>query len=592
MIGNSILPKGRAGDGPSGTPSADSGREVRIPWLVAGLFLLNVLLLLPLWILDGEVRGHWLSMEALLVVGLFALLPRRPPVWRRAAGVVVALALLVVTVVGLGDVTARHSLSRPLNLYLDIHLLGAVWNLLVGTTGFLGATAVLGGGFVVLLLASGATGWCLARGAGGRRARMVGAVLVVLFALPPLLGSVSSEKRDDPGMGVGMATVLDRATTALDRATAAPAWVVVRDQTVRFRSMLGERERFAEEMAGAPDRLRDVPGLLDRLEGRDVILAFIESYGITAVEDERYAPVIVPRLEEMEERLAAAGVHMVTGRLAAPTRGGQSWLAHGSILSGLWLDNQLRYDLMLASGRDMLVDDFRAAGFRTEILMPAIVMAWPEGERLGFDRIHAHRDIRYKGPPLNWVTMPDQFTWWHLERELRRNSPDPRPLFAMVGLISSHAPWTPILPVLDDWEGLGDGEVFLQWEGAGEAPADLWRDTDRVREHFGLSVDYALAAMTGWAERFVDDGTLLIALGDHQPAPLITGEDASPDVPVHIMARDPALLAPFLAWGFVPGAVPTAQDGVGMDAFRGWFVEAFSGNDDTPEEPATTAREE
>ena len=585
MLRNSIFPKEGAGDGPTGSARGSPGGEVRIPWLVAGLFLLNVTLLLPIWILDGEIRGHWISMEALLAVGLVALLPRRPIIWRRAAGATVALALLAVTVVGLGDVTARHSLSRPLNLYLDVHLLSAVWNLLVGTMGLVGAGALLGGGFLALVAVAAATGWFLYRGAGGRGSRPAGGALLVFFSLPHLLGAAPWGEN---GVGVG-------AAQALNRTTAAPAWVVARDQAKRFRGMLGERERFAAEMAAAPDRLRDTPGLLERLGGRDVILAFIESYGITAVEDERYAPVIVPRLEEMEERLTDAGVHIVTGRLAAPTRGGQSWFAHGTILSGLWLDNQLRYDLTLASGRDLLSDDFRAAGYRTEILMPAIVLAWPEGERLRFDRIHAHRDIGYKGPPLNWVTMPDQFTWWHLERELRRNASDPRPLFAMVGLISSHAPWTPILPVLDDWESLGDGEVFLQWEGAGEAPADLWRDTDRVREHFALSVDYALAAMTGWAERFVDDGTLVIALGDHQPAPLITGEGASPDAPVHVMARDPALLEPFLEWGFVPGAIPPTRDGVGMDQFRSWFVNAFSGNggiDEERIEQATTSREE
>ena len=561
-------------DGRSGMDSPAAHDAVGIPWLVAGLFLLNVVVLLPLWILEGGVHGQWISREALLVAGLVALLPRRPAAWRTVAGAMVAVALLAVTVVGLADVTARQSLARPLNLYLDLHLVSAVWNLLVGTMGTPAAAALLGGGGLAGFLVSGATGALLARGAGGRRARVLGAILVVLFALPLLLpDGVSGEERRPGGTGIALASTLKGIM-------AAPGWVVSRDQVIRFRNMLGERERFAAEMAAAPDRFRDRPGLLQGLGGRDVILGFMESYGITAVEDERYAPVIVPRLESIEEQLEAAGIHMVTGRLAAPTRGGQSWFSHGSLLSGLWLDNQLRYDLTLASGRDTLVDDFRAAGYRTEVLMPAIVLAWPEGERMGFDRIHAHRDIRYDGPPFNWVTMPDQFTWWYLERELRRGAADPRPLFAVVGLISSHAPWTPILPVLDDWEGLGDGAVFQQWDGAGEAPADLWRDTDRVREHFALSVDYALGAMAGWAERFVDDGTLLIALGDHQPAPLITGEDAGPDAPVHVMARDPALLEPFLEWGFVPGAVPPGEDGVGMDRFRSWFVEAFSGEPD------------
>ena len=197
-------------------------------------------------------------------------------------------------------------------------------------------------------------------------------------------------------------------------------------------------------MAAAPDRYTDLPGLLDRLEGRDVILAFVESYGMSALDDDRYAPTIQPRLASMLESFESAGLHVVTGQLVAPSQGGMSWLGHGSVLSGLWLENQLRYDLLLASDRQTLVDDFEAAGYRTTALMPAITMAWPEGERFGYDRIHAWQDIGYAGPPLNWVTMPDQFTWSYLERSIRHT--DDRPLFAEVGLISSHAPWTPILP--------------------------------------------------------------------------------------------------------------------------------------------------
>lgn len=186
--------------------------------------------------------------------------------------------------------------------------------------------------------------------------------------------------------------------------------------------------------------------------------------------------------------------------------------------------------------------------------------------------------MEYAGPPLNWVTMPDQYTWSFLERRVRAGRSD-RPLFAVIGLISSHAPWTPILPVLDDWDGIGKGSVFAAWADAGERPEELWREPDRVREHFALSVDYAVHAMVAYAERYVDERALLIALGDHQPAPLITGDGANPAVPVHVISGDPMLLAPFLDLGFRPGARPhSGLEPPGMDEFRGWFVPAFAGS--------------
>jgi hypothetical protein len=362
----------------------------------------------------------------------------------------------------------------------------------------------------------------------------------------------------------------------LGRHVAVPAARLAVEQSRAFVSMMGERERFADALARVPDSYADTPGLLAELAGRDVIIGFIESYGMTALHDPRYAPVVGPRLDDFQERIAAAGLHLVSGALVAPTQGGQSWFSHGSLLSGLWLDNQIRYDMVLAAGRETLIDDFRRAGHRTVALMPAIIMPWPEGQRFGYDEIFVRKDIDYAGPPLNWVTMPDQFTWSFLQKSIREKAAGP--IFAELSLISSHAPWTPILTVLDDWEGIGDGRVFDEWAGAGERPEELWLDTDRVREQFALSIEYAVHAMAAYAERYVDDRTLLIALGDHQPAPLVTGDGAPWSVPVHVISGDSTLVAPFLEWGFVKGAWPDpAVEPVGMDYFRAWFIRAYSG---------------
>src|SRR5690606_9491857 len=87
----------------------------------------------------------------------------------------------------------------------------------------------------------------------------------------------------------------------------------------------------------------------------------------------------------------------------------------------------------------------------------------------------------------------------------------------------------------------------------------------------------AVHAATSYAERYVGSDMLLIILGDHQPAPLVTGDGAPRTVPVHVISGDPALVAPFLEWGFVPGAFPDPEgDPPRMDRFRSWFVPAFS----------------
>lgn len=558
--------------------------RMRIPALLGGLFLLNALLLAPRWIASGGVGPQWIALEAVLAVGILALVPRRR--WSRVLAVTVALLGAAALVVGLGDAAARLSLARPLNLYLDLRLARSVVHLLEGTIGTPRTWLLLGGGAASVVAAGALLAWLLvrvptssARGAGLRgttpRPLRLGTPREAALAATNRLPAVALLALVATGMA-------GERVPALAPRVAVPVVDLVREQHRYLSRMLAEHETFAAEMATAPARYDDLPGLLQGLGGRDVVLAFIESYGISALEDPRFAPVIVPRLEALERAMAGAGLHLVTGTLAAPSRGGQSWLGHGTVLSGLWLDNQYRYEILLASDRETLVDDFRRAGYRTTALVPAITMAWPEGERFGYDRVWAHRDIDYRGPPLNWVTMPDQFTWSFLEHTVRAD-PDPRPLFAEVALISSHAPWVPILPVLEDWDAIGDGSVFAPWEDAGEAPEELWLDTDRVREHYALAVDYALGTMAAYAERYLDDRTLLVVLGDHQPAPLITGDEAGPEVPVHVIAANPGLLAPFEAWGFRAGAFPApAQEPRRMDEFRDWFVRSFSGAGPNP----------
>lgn len=550
----------RAGDQ---AKAAELGRA-RVRWLrlLTALFLVNGLLLAPWWIQSGAFEAPWLALEAGAIVGCFALMPAGRRTWY--AALATSGAIVLVALVALGDATIRLSLGRPLNLYLDIWLLASVRDLLVGTLG----SAV---SLVVVVLAPAA---------------VVLLFLAIARLLCPIRLSRVDAERGPLSKRLGMIGLLGFVTLG-QTADRVPAfaqqvdWVAIRlarDQVGSFLATIEERRDFAEALALYPASYAELPDLLGRLEDRDVIFGFLESYGMTAIEDPRYAPVVGPRLDDLETRMTAAGLHIASGRLVAPSQGGQSWFAHGSLLSGVWLDNQMRYEIMLASGRETLVDDFARAGHHTVAMMPAITKAWPEGRRFGYDEIFARPDIDYAGPPLNWVTMPDQFSWSFLENSIRE--PRQGPLFVEVGFISSHAPWTPILPVLDDWESIGDGAVFAKWGVGGERPEDLWRDPDRVRAHYAMSVEYAVHAMTAYAERYVDGRTLLMVLGDHQPAPLITGEGAAWDVPVHVISGDPTLLRPFLQWGFVEGAWPEpdpAREALGVDHFRDWFVHAYSG---------------
>ncbi|MGO3243258.1 MAG: alkaline phosphatase [Halomonas sp.] len=536
--------------------------------LLLTILTLNCLLIAPLWWRLGEISTPLIAWEALIIAPLMRLLPVGRV--RRLLGVGVVSWVVLTTAANLGSAATHMAFSRPLNLYFDAPLLRSIYHLLVGNVGqLLAMSAVLAG--IGLLLG------------------------IVVGLVKLLLPSVAYPLKRLSGAAALILLVVATSCAALELngirlvdSARLPMVNITRFQWQQVTATHTARLDFTAELEASPIEEQPLP----RLEGRNVLLTFIESYGVSALDDPRYADVLLPTLAELQQRLNERDLHVVSGVLESPIRGGQSWLAHATALSGRWIDNQLWYQLMLDSEHTTLIDDFSATGQRTLSVMPAITMAWPEGEAYGFDDIAAANAIDYAGPALNWVTMPDQFTLDYTQRHLLGETP----VFAQLALISSHAPWTPILPVLDDWSSIEDGRIFAPWEKAGDLPEMLWQDIERIRDHYAWSVDYAVKVTGRWAERVVDDNTLLIVLGDHQAAPLITGDDASGAVPVHIISGDPALLAPFEARGFIPGTLPVldqAAQAPRMSQLRHWLQSDFgeqSMAQDTRSDTSTTTR--
>ena len=538
---------------------ASNGRiSARQRWPLLRLALLFCLLnvgLLALELARHDGFGpNRLAVEAMMLTGVFGLLAgRRIGQWLAVLGAILATALLAMA---LADALARYSLNRPLNLGLDLALVASVFHLIAGNVSVIAAWLATLLVAALLLLIACAICWLLRRLPARVAVRSWTGAIAVLLLLAGLVGLLGRDLLPNPPR------------------TITPALTMLQDQVHWVERTRQERAEF-----GAMLQRRDDAGTRQAMTGLaeiDVVVGFIESYGVSAVFDERYAPVVLPQLESLEERAGAAGLSLVSGTVNAPVFGGQSWLAHATFLTGLWIDSQLRYELLQQTRQDTLVDDFAASGHHTAALMPAITMPWPEGRWYGFDTLLEAADFPYAGPPFNWVTMPDQYTWSHFQETVRAAAP--RPLFAQLALISSHAPWVPIVPVIEDWSSIGDGEIFNQWEGKGETPASLWRDHDRVREHFARSVAYSLEVSSSYVAEFPDRNTLLILIGDHQPARMITGPDPSAGVPVHVISADPARLEIFRKRGFVDGGVPPDEfTDHSMADIRSWLQETFGG---------------
>ncbi len=453
-----------------------------------------------------------------------------------AAGLTLLIGIMLF--LKLADIGTQAAFQRPFNPYLDIKMLTDGWNIASGSLGITVAFLVLLAAALLLALVLALYFKAIRRLAPSSRPGPGRTVLAagLIFGCGLLMTFGSPFPGTMPVTANAGRYLADRIALAIASA---------RDLQV-FEQQLAADEKSATQFPRHDD-------LFSAVTGRDVILVFIESYGRSAVEDPRYAPVTGPRLATMENELGAAGFHTASRWITSPTVGGLSWLAHGTFLSGLQVDSQARYDRLMASRRPSLNRLFAGAGWETVAVMPAITMDWPEAAYYGYDRIFAANNLGYRGKPFNWITMPDQYTLSAFQR-LVRDRQGRKPVMAEIALISSHAPWTPVASMID-WDSVGDGTVFDAQATSGDPPAVVWSDPERVRRQYIQTIEYSLQALSSYIARYGDDAVFLV-IGDHQPAAIVTGPDASRAVPFSVISRDMTLVNRFLADGFDAGMAP------------------------------------
>jgi hypothetical protein len=499
-----------------------------------------------------------IPVEGLALVGLALVLPERA---RRILAAALGVLLGLLAVVRILDLGFHEALHRSFNPVTDWRLLDSAVIVLRDSVGGGRAAAVVVGAVLLAIALPAAVTLSVTRMfrvTAHRRAvsaRTAGA-FGALWVAAALLGAQLV-----PG-----APVASRSATELVVAQAGEARANLRDLPL-FR---------AELTAADPYGTLPATDLLTGLRGKDVIIAFVESYGRVAVHGSSFSPGVQAMLGAGADRLRAAGFSSRSAFLTSPTFGGVSWLAHATLHSGLWIDSQQRHDQLLSSDRFTLTAAFERAGWRTVVDVPSNRDPWPEGRAFyRFDEDHDRYDVGYAGPKFSFAAMPDQYTLAAFERmEL---TPGHAPVMAEIDLVSSHEPWTP-LPRMLEWDDVGDGSVYDGMPADGLTPAEAFRDADQVRELYGDSIQYSLAALISFVTTFHahDDDLVLVLLGDHQPGRVVSGPDATYDVPITILARDPAVMDRTSSWGWDDGLLPRTDAPVWrMDAFRDRFLTAF-----------------
>ncbi len=488
-----------------------------------------------------------LPLELLAVVALAALLPVIP---RRALAVVAGALLGVLVLVKVLDMGFFTAFDRPFDPVSDSSYAGIGVETLgdaIGSSGAHVAAAVIVVLVVGLLALPVLALLRLTRVAAGHRAWTLRAAAVL-----------------------GVVWVALHVAGAPTASTSTAALAV--DEVQAIRSGLHAHEVLAREIPR--DRFRTTPAdrLLTDLRGKDVLLVFVESYGRVAVESSPGVPAV---LDRGTAELRAGGFSSRSAFLTSSTFGGLSWLAHSTLQSGIRIGTQRGYNQLVKSDRLTLTGAFKRAGWRAVGAMPANKRRWPEGSSFyGYDKVYDRRNVGYRGPGFGVPSMPDQYTLEALHR-LELAGRDRPPLFAEVDLLSSHAPWTRI-PRLVPWDDVGNGSIFDRIPAEESTRASLFGDSDRARAAYAHSIEYSMSTLVSFVRRYGDDKLVVVLLGDHQPATIVTGEGASHDVPISVIAHDPKVMRRIAGWGWQDGLRPSPRAPVWpMGAFRDRFLTAF-----------------
>jgi hypothetical protein len=471
----------------------------------------------------------------LLNFAIMGLLGNSVPRWLLIA---VTVWIFLVRLLRFGDGIQGRYFAQRFNVYTDLQLVPDGFRFLHSTR----PIWQIVGGSILLVVALAGLAYLTYRALvvtqnylQQRRAIVIAAGLVGVTYF--VTSQTSHSRKYDPFFSGGFAA------SSLPR---------LQEEAMFFWNVRGQASAYAKLIAETQDMLKGLPSDLAKLGGANVYLILVESYGRATFEWPPLMEATSRTFDTFEQDVKAHGFHLATGLLNSTTYGGQSWLAHATLDTGIPTRGQLEFEIVLAKKPLAIGTFFRRAGYRTVLVQPNTTRAWTHGDFYDFEAKYVNKDFRYRGPAYAWATMPDQFVLDFVRR--REIAPSKRPLFIQYVLVSSHAPWSKLPTVVDDWNSIGDGSIFHRTRME-RFPIE-WPNFDNATEAYTRSIVYDFEVLRRYVTEFIDDGSLVIILGDHQPVAEVNGETWEMGVPIHVLSKNPEFVRPFVTRGYRPGVRP------------------------------------
>jgi hypothetical protein len=525
----------------------------RLGGLCAVLLLNSSLTFRNIWPTPGIAWQPAVSVELAGLLVIMTLLAEASFRFSSGALTLLALGWLLFVLGRYEYVTAPALFGRELNLYFDLRYLPAVMAMLARAAPWSAIVAAT----MVLVLTLGVLY------VGSRWA--VGQVAATMSDVPArrAFGAVAS------------ALLIAFAARPFTQASSAAQWLFAEPVgNVYARQITSTVEALARTRTLPPSPV--MASRFARVKGADVLLIFVESYGAVSYERPELAPGINRSRREFERTVHETGRDVVSALVESPTFGGNSWLAHISLLSGIEVRDLDTSSLLMMQKRDTLVKVFAREGYRSVAVMPGQRELWPEGAFYGFDEIYGADRLDYRGPPFGWFAVPDQFAMARLDA-LEASRPARSPLFAFFPTLSTHTPFEPIPPYQPEWRRMVSAHPY--------DPAESTRALAREPNWTNLgasyvdAVDYEFKTFGGYLRAHPDADLVMILIGDHQPPAVVSGPGAPWDVPVHVVTGRTEVLERLVAHGFRAG-IDAVRPPLGkMHALLPVLLDAFGGAD-------------
>ncbi|MFP4561702.1 MAG: sulfatase-like hydrolase/transferase [Spirochaetia bacterium] len=350
---------------------------------------------------------------------------------------------------------------------------------------------------------------------------------------------------------------------------------------VLFRKLLEGPADFtqtvpAEDFEAVADPDPDPAYAFPGIEDADIYLFVIESYGHTVFTNPAHYKRLAEFYRDINEKLSDAGFAVYTTVYESTTFGGTSWLADSSLITGIKIDTQAKFNTVLEEGTRNLTHILGEKGYTTVFSSPA-TKAIPDDQKrfYSFSRFVLSDDFGYQGPYFVFGDMPDQFQINHIRKNVLPELESP--LFIEFMLVSSHVPWNYIPPVIEDWSRIDDGSIYYD-RSRNTFYDNSWAMGSELFEGYTHSIRYVLDVITDYLANYITGDDLVILVGDHQPKFPLSEEDAGFGVPLHIISRNRDYLKPFSRFGYVTGFIPLEGEVFyGLESFLGHFLSVAMG---------------